>query len=158
MSKKEGKYLCFSLGKEEYGIAILKVKEIIAMMEISEIPGAPVFIKGVINLRGKIIPLLDLRLKFSLEELRYTERTCIIVVEVEDAGQNRQIAIAVDAVNEVVKIEKEDIEDAPEYSDDESNKLLTGIAKLNEKVIILLDSDKAFNFKEGLKITSINKE
>lgn len=156
MGKRDGKYLTFSLGKEEYGIAIMKVREIIGMMEISEIPNSPDFIKGVINLRGKIIPLLDLRLKFSLAELKYTERTCIIVAEIEDSEISRQIAVAVDSVSEVLKIEEEDIEDPPEYNDDSKN-FLTGIAKVQDKIIILLDTDKALNFEQIIKIKSLNR-
>src|SRR5512138_1854211 len=83
LTGREGKYLTFALGREEYGIGILKVREIIGMMPITTVPRTPGFVKGVINLRGKVIPVVDLRLKFGMEEMGYTERTCIIVMEIE---------------------------------------------------------------------------
>ena len=85
MADREGKYLTFTLADEEYGIGILKIKEIIGMMPITSVPQTPPFVKGVINLRGKVIPVMDLRLRFSIESIDYTERTCIIVVEIEGA-------------------------------------------------------------------------
>ncbi|MFP4017513.1 MAG: chemotaxis protein CheW, partial [Halanaerobiales bacterium] len=117
MENQKGKYLTFSLGKEEYGIPILEVKEIIGMMEITEVPKSPEFIRGVINLRGKIIPLMDLRLKFGLEELEYTERTCIIVIDIVNDENTKQIGVAVDAVSEVVSIPEDAIESPPSYDD-----------------------------------------
>ncbi|MFP4016265.1 MAG: chemotaxis protein CheW [Halanaerobiales bacterium] len=158
MELQEGKYLTFSLGKEEYGIPILKVKEIIGMMDITEVPKSPEFVKGVINLRGKIIPLMDLRLKFGLEEIEYTERTCIIVIDIKSNGTTRQISVAVDAVSEVVSIPEDAIEPPPSYDDVESEGLLTGIGKINEKVVMLLNTDKALNFKGMVKINSLSKE
>jgi purine-binding chemotaxis protein CheW len=103
---KEGKYLTFSLADEEYGIGILKVKEIIGMMSITSVPQTPGFVKGVINLRGKVIPVMDLRLKFNMDESAYTERTCIIVVEVTNQRGRVQIGIVVDAVSEVLNIKE----------------------------------------------------
>jgi purine-binding chemotaxis protein CheW len=87
MENKEGKYLTFSMAGEEYGLGILKVKEIIGMMPVTTVPRTPPFVKGVINLRGKVIPVVDLRLKFGMEEIAYTERTCIIVVEIGEGGR-----------------------------------------------------------------------
>src|SRR4030043_1578395 len=98
--EKEGKYLTLSLAGEEYGIKILKVKEIIGMMPITTIPLTPPFVKGVINLRGKVIPVLNLRLKFGMEEVGYSERTCIIVVEIKRQGGSVLIGIGVDSVSE----------------------------------------------------------
>ena len=104
MTQKEGKYLTFSLAGEEYGIGILKVKEIIGMMPITTVPRTPGFVKGVINLRGKVIPVMDLRRKFEIEEMAYTDRTCIIVVEI--AGQTGPVltGIVVDSVSEVLPV------------------------------------------------------
>ena len=96
----EGKYLTFSLAEEEYGIGILKVKEIIGMMPITGVPKTPAFVKGVINLRGKVIPIVDLRLKFDLAEAEHDDRTCIIVVEVLGSSGQIQIGIVVDSVSE----------------------------------------------------------
>ncbi|MEJ6949846.1 chemotaxis protein CheW [Natronospora cellulosivora (SeqCode)] len=155
MEIHEGKYLTFSLGKEEYGIPILKVKEIIGMMEITEVPKSPEFVKGVINLRGKIIPLMDLRLKFGLEEIEYSERTCIIVIDIKNKDNLRQIGVAVDSVSEVVSIQREAIEPPPNYEDGEYEGFLTGIAKVDNKVVMLLNTDKAFKFKGLVKINSL---
>ena len=113
MADREGKYLTFSLAEEEYGIGILKVKEIIGMMPITTVPRTPIFVKGVINLRGKVIPVVDLRLKFGMEESAYNERTCIIVVETKGKGVSVLIGIVVDAVSEVLNIKGNDIEDTP---------------------------------------------
>jgi len=98
-AEREGKYLTFSLGDEEYGIGILKVKEIIGMMRITPVPQTPEFVKGVINLRGKVIPVIDLRLRFGIEEIGYTERTCIIVVEIVGSGAKMHIGVVVDSVS-----------------------------------------------------------
>lgn len=156
MQGQEGKYLTFTLSKEEYGIPILKVKEIIGMMEITPIPKTPHFVKGVINLRGKIIPIIDLRLKFDIDEKEYTERTCIIVVDIKQQESSRQIGVAVDAVSEVVNIQQENIEAAPSYDGDEEEEFLQGIAKVANKVVMLLNTDKVLNFKGLAKIDTIN--
>jgi len=155
MEAQEGKYLTFHLDKEEYGIPILKVKEIIGMMEITRIPRTPDYIKGVINLRGKIIPIMDLRLKFGLEEKTYTSNTCIIVIDVNSSETKRQMGIVVDTVSEVVNLRKGDIEPPPEYSRDTDDSFITGICKFKNNVIILLNMDEILNV-EGLII--INKD
>ena len=110
-SNREGKYLTFFLVGEEYGIGILKIKEIIGMMSITTVPQTPEFVKGVINLRGKVIPVIDLRLRFAMEENDYTERTCIIVVEIGTQADTVQIGIVVDAVSEVLNIKSDEIAD-----------------------------------------------
>jgi purine-binding chemotaxis protein CheW len=138
----EGKYLTFSLAKEDYGIGILKVKEIIGTMPITTVPRAPAFIRGVINLRGKIIPVIDLRLKFGMEEIAYSERTCIIVVETKGQAGPILIGILVDAVAEVLNIRKIDIEDAPQFGSQLDTGYIQGMAKINTGVKILLDIDK----------------
>ena len=115
MAEKEGKYLTFSLAQEEYGIGILKIREIIGMMPVTSVPRTPGFVKGVINLRGKVIPVVDLRLRFGMAAIDYTERTCIIVVEIEGQAGTVQTGIAVDAVSEVLNIKGEEIEDAPTF-------------------------------------------
>ena len=112
---REGKYLTFSLAGEEYGIGILKVKEIIGMMAVTAIPQTPGYVKGVINLRGKVIPVIDLRLKFALESEPYTERTCIIVVDVRTGNKVMQMGIIVDAVSEVLNIRAGEIEEVPTF-------------------------------------------
>ena len=112
---KDGKYLTFSLAEEEYGIGILKIKEIIGMMPITTVPQTPAFVKGVINLRGKVIPVLDLRQRFGMEPIAYTERTCIIVVEMEIETGMVMIGTVVDSVSEVLSIYIKDIEETPAF-------------------------------------------
>jgi len=112
---KGGKYLTFTLAGEEYGIGILKVKEIIGMMPITLIPQTPHYVKGVINLRGKVIPVVDLRLKFKMDATDYTERTCIIVVEISSDSGSIMMGIVVDSVSEVMNIKTEDIEETPTF-------------------------------------------
>jgi purine-binding chemotaxis protein CheW len=137
--EREGKYLTFSLGEEEYGIGILKVKEIIGMMRITPVPQAPAFIKGVINLRGKVIPVIDLRLRFGMDETGYTERTCIVVVEIEGSEAKLHIGVVVDSVSEVLNIKASDIEDPPSFGTTLSADCILGMAKTGEGVKILLD-------------------
>jgi len=145
---KEGKYLTFSLAGEEYGIGILKVKEIIGMMSITSVPQTPGFVKGVINLRGKVIPVVDLRLKFGMDESDYTERTCIIVVEVTNHRGRVQIGIVVDAVSEVLNIKAGDIEETPTFGTNLDTDFILGMAKIEGKVKILLDIDRILSHDE----------
>ena len=111
--EKEGKYLTFALAREEYGLEILKVREIIGYMDITAVPQTPDYVKGVINLRGQVIPVIDLRAKFGMETTETTEETCIIVVEINQSGRKFSTGIVVDHVQEVLDIAGEDIEDAP---------------------------------------------
>ncbi|MEW6264899.1 MAG: chemotaxis protein CheW [Thermodesulfobacteriota bacterium] len=147
-SGREGKYLTFSLAHEEYGIGILKVREIIGMMPITSVPQTPSFVKGVINLRGKVIPIVDLRLKFGMSESEYSERTSIIVVEVTGASGHVQIGIVVDSVSEVVNIRAEDIEDTPTFGTRLDTSYILGMAKLGKGVKILLDIDRVLRGEE----------
>ncbi len=145
---RDGKYLTFSLGKEEYGISILKIKEIIGMMPITSVPQTPEFVEGVINLRGKVIPVVDLRLRFEMEPREYTERTCIIVVEVEGESGNVLIGNVVDSVSEVLNIKAEEIEDPPTFGTKVSTESILGMAKLEGRVKILLDIDRVLNIED----------
>lgn len=142
MEAQDGKYLTFCLGKEDYGIPILKVREIIGMMEITHVPKTPEFIRGVINLRGKIIPIMDLRAKFGMEIKEYNERTCIIVVEVNIEEKRRQMGVVVDMVSEVLNIQKNEIEASLDYGATVEGDFLTGMGKIKGKVIMLLNIDK----------------
>ncbi|MCX5846741.1 MAG: chemotaxis protein CheW [Deltaproteobacteria bacterium] len=148
IADREGKYLTFSLAAEEYGIGILKVKEIIGMMAITTMPQAPVYVKGVINLRGKVIPVVDLRLKFGLEEAGYTDRTCIIVVEIKTDTGNVQMGIVVDAVSEVLNVKEADIEDTPTFGVAMRTDYILGMAKAGGGVKILLDIEKVVSARE----------
>jgi purine-binding chemotaxis protein CheW len=138
----EGKYLTFSLGTEEYGISILRVKEIIGMMPIRQMPQTPRFLKGVINLRGKVIPVVDLRLKFGLEEISATERTCIIVVEINGQEPSVLTGIVVDSVSEVLNIRGGDIEEIPALGIRLNTDYIRGMAKTDKSVRVLLNIDR----------------
>ena len=143
-----GKFLSFFLAGEEYGIDILKVQEIIGMMPITTVPRTPAFVKGVINLRGKVIPVVDLRLKFDMEEIAYTERTCIIVVEIRSQGGSVLIGIVVDSVSEVLNIKGADIEETPTFGAKLDTDYILGMAKMNGTVKILLAIDKVLSAEE----------
>ncbi|RJQ60901.1 MAG: purine-binding chemotaxis protein CheW [Desulfobacteraceae bacterium] len=149
---RAGKYLTFTLAGEEYGTAILKVKEIIGMMPITPVPQTPGHIKGVINLRGKVIPVSDLRLKFGMEAIEYTDRTCIIVVEIEGDYGMVMTGIVVDAVSEVLSIKDEHIEDPPRFGPAVKTDFIRGIAKGHDNVKILLDIDRVLNTQERIML------
>jgi purine-binding chemotaxis protein CheW len=142
--EREGKYLTFSLSGEEYGIGIRKVREIIGMMTVTHVPQTPFYIKGVINLRGKVIPIVNLRLKFGMEEMEYTERTCIIVVEIAEGGKTIAMGLIVDSVSEVVNIREGDIDDTPAFGNAVDTNYILGMAKIGGSVKILLDIDRVF--------------
>lgn len=142
VADRDGKYLTFTLGKEEYGIGILKIKEIIGMMPITPVPQTPTYVKGVINLRGKVIPVIDLRLRFSMEAADYTDRTCIVVVETAGGAGTVMIGVVVDAVSEVLNIKAEDIEDTPTFGTKLETDHIRGMAKVGGGVKILLDIDR----------------
>jgi purine-binding chemotaxis protein CheW len=139
---KEGKYLTFALGSEEFGLEILKVREIIGYMEITAVPQTPSYVKGVINLRGQVIPVIDLRSKFGMETAKVTEETCIIVVEIKQDARKYSTGIVVDHVQEVLDIEGENIEEAPQFDSSVNTDFILGIGKVGESVKILLDIDK----------------
>ncbi len=145
---REGKYLTFSMAGEEYGIGILKVKEIIGMMVVTMVPQTPSYVKGVINLRGKIIPVVSLRRKFGLEEIDYTDRTCIIVVEVRTGAGSVLMGIMVDEVSEVLNIRNAEIEDTPAFGTSLKTDFILGMAKAGNRVKILLDIDKVISGQE----------
>lgn len=148
MADKEGKYLTFNLAGEEYGIGILKVKEIIGIMPITVVPQTPKYIKGVINLRGKVIPVIDLRLKFAIAAAEFTERTCIIVVEITTAGRTILMGIVVDSVSEVLNIKGADIEETPSFGTKLNTEYILGMAKAGGSIKILLDIDKILSIEE----------
>jgi len=148
MKDREGKYLTFSLANEEYGIGILKIKEIIGMMPITTVPQTPEFVKGVINLRGKVIPVIDLRLRFGMDKADYTERTCIIVVELQSHAADILIGIVVDSVSEVLNIKADDIEDTPTFGTKLNIGYILGMAKMEGGVKILLDIAQVLSSEE----------
>jgi purine-binding chemotaxis protein CheW len=139
--ERGGKFLTFFLAGEEYGLEILKVQEIIGMMDITPVPRTPEYIRGVINLRGKVIPIVDLRLKFTMEEAERTSETCIIVVE----ANRVQTGIVVDQVSEVLDIMGENIEDTPAFGADVRTDYILGIGKSEGRVKLLLDIDRVLS-------------
>jgi len=140
--EKDGKYLTFALAHEEYGLEILKVREIIGYMEITAVPQTPHHVKGVINLRGQVIPVIDLRAKFGMETTGVTEETCIIVVEITQDDRQFSTGIVVDHVQEVLDIAGGDIEEAPQFGSSVNTDFILGMGKIGDTVKILLDIDK----------------
>lgn len=139
---RAGKYLVFHLGREEFGIRVLKVREIMGIQDITAVPQTPPHVKGVINLRGKVIPVLDLRLKFGLPPVEYTQRTCIIVVQVKTETGFMQLGTVVDGVAEVLNLVASDIEDTPDFGQGVPTPYLLGMAKIKGQVKILLDIEQ----------------
>jgi len=146
-----GKYLTFRLAEEEYGLEILKVREIIGIMDITAVPQMPAHVKGVINLRGKVIPVVDLRLKFGMEPAEYTDATCIIVVDVGNL-----IGIIVDTVQEVLDIEADQIDPPPPLGASVDTTFILGMGKVKDEVKILLDIDRVLN--EECTLTTAEQE
>lgn len=144
-----GKYLTFVLGHESYGVEVLKIREIIRMLNITPVPQMPDFIKGVINLRGKVIPVIDLRLRFQLATAEITERTCIVVVQVIlPNGIPSQMGLIVDAVEEVVNINLNEIEETPDFGTKLKTDYILGMAKIKGFVKTLLDIDRVVSAEE----------
>ncbi len=145
VTERAGKYLTFGLGNEDYGLEILKVREIMGMLHITSVPNTPYHVKGVVNIRGKVIAIVDLRSKFNMPETEYTDQTCIIVVCVGDV----EVGIIVDRVCEVKDIAEEEIEDAPELGTDIDSTNILGMSKAGGKVTILLDIEKVLGVSEA---------
>ncbi|KKM26411.1 hypothetical protein LCGC14_1585050 [marine sediment metagenome] len=136
--QRAGQYLTFVLAGEIYGLGILQVREIIGTTDITAVPRTPTFVKGVINLRGRVVPVIDARLKFGMPETEPTDRTCIIVVDVGETD----VGLIVDEVSEVVHIPADQIEDAPSFGADVDTRFILGMSKADEEVTILLDLTK----------------
>jgi purine-binding chemotaxis protein CheW len=143
-----GKFLTFFLASEEYGVEILRVREILGMLPITRVPRTPEAVRGVINLRGKIIPVVDLRAKFGMEVAEYTNRTCIVVVQ----SHGLEFGVVVDRVSEVLNIRQENIEDAPSFGGDVSTEYLLGIAKVAGSVKLLLDSERVLGKQDSVDV------
>lgn len=145
-----GKYLSFFLSEEEYGIEILRVREIIGMVDVTPLPRTPPHVKGVINLRGKIIPVVDLRMAFGMAASDYTSETCIVVVDSERDGTSAQIGCIVDKVSEVVDVRLDQCAEPPRCAN-AAGDYVAGLGKLKERVLILLDIDKVIASIEGFR-------
>jgi purine-binding chemotaxis protein CheW len=151
-SGRGGKFLTFFLDDEEYGLEILKVQEIIGLMPITRVPRTPAYLRGVVNLRGKVIPVVELRAKFAMETVPATDQTCIIVVQ---AGGTLFGAV-VDRVSEVVDLAAADVEDTPSFGADLRTDYILGMGKAAERVTILLDIDRVLSHDELERVRSLD--
>lgn len=154
---KSIKHLIFKLKERDYGIPIQYVNEIIGLMDITPVPKTPLFFKGVINLRGKIIPVIDLRLKLNIEEKNYDEKTCIIIVNILNNNVEEVIGIVVDVVSEVYDILLSEIENNFECGVPLDENLLNGVGKIKDKVVMLLDINSIINLEIINKFVNENK-
>ena len=150
-----GKYLTFALGNEEYGLEILKVREIIGIMDITAVPRTPHYVKGVINLRGQVISVIDMRIKFGMETVQRTDQTCIIVVEIKQAGRKLSTGIIVDRVSEVLNIATDSIEEPPTFGASVDTRFILGMGKIGQSVKILLDIDRVLSDEEIERVAEI---
>lgn len=139
---REGKYLTFALTNEEFGLEIVKVREIIGYIDVTGVPQMPAHVKGVVNLRGQVIPVVDLRARFGMEAVEVTDQTCIIVVETSRDERTYSTGVVVDRVLEVLDISSEDIEACPPFGASVNTEFILGMAKIQNSVKILLDIDR----------------
>ena len=153
--RRGGKYLIFSLADEEFGVKVLKIKEIMGMQEITAVPNTAAYVKGVINLRGQVIPVVDLRMKFNLPTCAYTHRTCIVVVTTHGRSGDRLVGAIADGVAEVLTLSDEEIEDTPDFGPGVVTPYLKGMAKIKGKVKILLDIDQVLSAHELNGLTTL---
>ena len=155
LSALAGKYLTFKLDVEEFGLEILKVQEIIKMMDITRVPRTPAFVRGVINLRGKVIPVVDLRLKFDMEVKANTDKTCVIVVTVRRSSGSVVMGIIVDEVSEVLDVAGSSIEPAPEFGGAVDTSFILGMGKVGERVVTLMDVDRVLSGEDVAAVATV---
>ncbi|MGG6310993.1 chemotaxis protein CheW [Paenibacillus macerans] len=148
---QKGKFLTFQIGSDVYGIEIRYVTEIIGIQAITEVPELPEHIRGIINLRGKIIPVMDVRLRFKKPFREYNDRTCIVVVEIRDIS----IGLIVDGVAEVVQIAEEDIVPPPEINSAQQQGFIRGVGKVGSEIKLLLDGDKLLHHDEAEHLSQL---
>jgi len=158
VEKQDGKHLVFLLGGSSYGIPILEVSDINGLMEITQIPKTPEFIKGVINLRGKVIPVMDLRLKFGMPAKEYDKQTCIIIVNIAVKNQTKQMGVIVDTVSEVFDIPLSEIEAPPSYGGPVGDDFLNGIGKVKGKLVVLLNIAKVLHSDDVIELLTENED
>ncbi len=149
-------YLTFSLGGEMFAVAILNVKEIIEYGSVTEIPMMPAFIRGVINLRGAVVPVIDLSCRFGNKPTEVARRTCIVIIELNDGEQKHDIGMMVDAVSEVLEIATTDIEPAPAFGAKIRTDFISGMGKVNGKFVILLSIDKVLSVEEIAMLSNVD--
>ena len=156
MADTTNKYLIFTINTESYGVPISKVREVIRYVAITPLHEASQFLKGVINLRGRIIPIIDMRAKFGIQEKDYTDRTIFIIVDIAGAKDMVNIGIAVDSVHDVVDLKEDDLEKTPEIGLKLKSQYLYGIAKLHDKMLMILNMDKILTSDEVVDIAGID--
>lgn len=153
----EEQYLTFTLGEEMFAIGILAIREIIEYGHLTEVPMTPPFIRGVINLRGAVVPVIDLAVRFGRETGALTKRTCIVIIETESASQHQQMGIVIDSVSEVLEIPDADIEPAPEFGGQLRTDFISGMGKVGGKFVVLLDMNKVLSLDEVAVIASMKR-
>lgn len=143
-----GQYLSFTLGKEEYGVDILRVQEIRSWEPVSRIPNVPSYEKGVVNLRGSIVPIIDLRERFKLKSADYTLLTVVVVLQTGDSKKLRTMGVVVDSVSDVISVDQTKIQNAPDFGTKISNEFINGLVSVNERMVMLLDVDKLLQLED----------
>lgn len=154
-SPQAGKYLIFNLSGEEFGAEVLKIKEIMGLQNITAVPNTASCVKGVINLRGQVIPVLDLRIKFNLPPVEYTQRTCIVVVDTQIAGKSALMGAIVDGVAEVLTLTPDDIVDTPDFGNGVDSPYLLGMAKVKGRVKILVDIQQVLGSYDAIGLEQV---
>jgi purine-binding chemotaxis protein CheW len=147
-------YLTFSLGQDRFGVDILKVQEIMAWEDVTRIPNAPEYVMGVLNLRGSIVPVYDLRLRLGMEFVEYSDETVVIILRVLGNGGERNMGIAVDGVSDVLLTNSHDVKDTPDFGDKLNAEFISGIASSDERVVTLLSADKLQPLEQQSKVVS----
>ena len=155
---KPGKYLSFMLGGEVYGVEIMKIQEINGITAITRVPRTPDYVRGVINLRGRVIPVVDLRAKFGMEVIENTERTCIIVVQMARGDVVGTVGVVVDDVSEVLTISEEQLTESPEFGDGVDADFIIGMGKLDDQVVILLDIQRVLSGADTLEMPAMETQ
>ena len=150
-----GKYLIFTLSGEEFGAEVLRIKEIMGLQNITAVPNSASCVKGVINLRGQVIPVLDLRIKFNLPPVEYTQRTCIVVVETMIEGRAALMGAVVDGVSEVLTLVPEDIADTPDFGNGVDSPFILGMAKVKGRVKILVDIQRVLSTSDAIEMEQV---
>jgi len=150
-------FLSFTLGDELYGVDILRVQEIRGWEEVREIPNTPDYIKGVLNLRSSVVPIVDLRIRFELQDIEYIATTVIIILAVEIADKKSVVGVVVDAVSDVLDVDRDNIKDAPNFGSKVNTKYINGMTMLDERMVILLDTDKLLDPEEMSALASITE-
>jgi len=150
LAAQQGQYLTFQLGNETFAMGILHIKEIIEYGSLTSVPMMPVFIRGVINLRGAVVPVVDLAARFGRVSCKVTRRTCIVIIEVEANGERQDVGLVVDAVNEVIDVPAAEIEPPPAFGANLRTDFIEGMGKISGKFVIMLDVNRVLSFEDLL--------